>query len=677
MCGIAGYVQQGPLIPATLEAMMRQISHRGPDGFGVKELQSRGDRASSQGHSLWNCALGHRRLAIIDLEGGGQPMSNLSNHAEDSHHRKAWWITYNGEVYNHQALRTQLETRGHRFTTRSDTEAMLHLVAESAGEPHKLAAAMLQLDGMFAFAMWDEASGRLILARDRVGIKPLYYAMLPQSIGGQGLAFASELRAVLAHPYVPRTLCSQGLASYFFLDYAQAPYTLIEGVLKLEPGTFLCWKDGHIEHGGPVRYWSLEAATRKPAPAGHALVPDVRKQLETAVESQLLADVPIGVFLSGGLDSSLVGAIAQQAAAKSAAGHANGQLKTFTIKFEDPRFDESGFARQVSEHIGSEHIEETLSQTRLIAHASQALDCLDEPIADPSIIPTYVLSSLAARHVKVALGGDGGDELWGGYPTYKAHRLASYYQLVPRALREYFINPLVQALPVRHEYQPFEWKAKRFALRWDDEPLTRHLRWMSNLDTADLAKAMQSISDRQLGSVPRPFASKLEELQLLRAGTSNRVDLIGQMLMLDFSTYLPGSVLSKVDRASMAHGLEVRPPLLANSMVDLAYSIPASIKMPGGTAKGLLKQVAQTYLPAEIIHRKKKGFAIPLASWVTPKGPLRHFVDAAFTSERLWQAAPLSRAFFEQLRSEHDSMKADRSRALWALAVLHHWYERL
>ena len=656
---------------------MQCISHRGPDGQGMREIGSSGTSSNGQVLSPWRCALGHRRLAIIDLEGGAQPMSNREEVTPDG---CAWWITYNGEVYNHQSLRVQLESCGHRFTTRSDTEAILHLVQETKGDPQRLAAALLQLDGMFAFAIWDESSGRLILARDRVGIKPLYYAMLPEAIGGSGIVFASELRSVLAHSLVPRSLCPQGVASYFFLDYAHAPHTLIKGVYKLEPGTFLTWKDGRIEHDGPVRYWNVEHIRQSQKSQDRVSVINVRQKLETAIDSQLLSDVPVGVFLSGGLDSSLVAALAQQSSKKSFSGHAHGPLKTFTIKFEDPRFDESQFAKQVSEHIGSVHIEETLTQHRLLAIASQALDCLDEPIADPSIIPTFVLSSLASRYVKVALGGDGGDELWGGYPTYKAHQLAAYYSCVPSALREYFINPLVKALPVRHAYQSLEWKAKRFALRWDNEPLVRHLRWMSDLDMSDLAKAVHSPESFQSGAVPLAFAKQVGDDQHpshRQTGATATGAMVDQMLRLDFATYLPGSVLAKVDRASMANGLEVRPPLLANHMIDLAYSIPASIKMPGGNAKGLLKQAAKAYLPDEIIYRKKKGFAIPLASWVTPKGPLRHFVDAAFNSKRLWEAAPLNRSFFEQLRSEHDSMQADRSRALWALAVLHHWYERL
>jgi len=635
MCGIAGYVQSSPAPPdpRIINAMMGCIAHRGPDGSGVWTTQ-RGD---------WSVSLAHRRLAIIDLEGGKQPMGNEDGSLQ---------ITYNGELYNHLALHDDLAAKGHTFRTRSDTEAIIHHIQEYGGATG--GEGLAAFDGMFAFALWDQNRGRLLLARDRVGIKPLFYAALPDG----GLAFASELTALMAHPAIGREIDPNGLASFLFLDYAHAPTSLFKGVHKLEQGCFVAWSDGKLE--APRRYWSMAEKTQSP-PRDGTLVRRVREGLNEAVRSQLLADVPVGVFLSGGIDSSLVAALATR--------HHSGRLKTFTIRFDDPQFDESPFARIVADHIGSEHIEERLTQTSLLESVGAALDCLDEPLADPSIIPTFILSRLASRHVKVALGGDGGDELWGGYPTYKAHSMADRYASLPRAIRTGLIEPLVRRLPVRPGYQTFEWKAKRFALRWDDDPLTRHLRWMSSLDLADLALAMPGHSPLPPHALPRSFA------EIIRAPRTG--DPLNDIMRLDFATYLPGSVLTKVDRASMAHGLEVRPPLLANAMIDLAFSLPSKLKIHGATTKALLKAAAAAYLPQQIIHRRKKGFAIPLAAWLKAGGPLRDRLDGALGDGPLWYTGILNRAAFIRWREEHDTSRADRSRPLWAAIVLDHWLRRL
>jgi asparagine synthase (glutamine-hydrolysing) len=625
VCGIAGFIQREPPAPELIGQMARQLAHRGPDGTGIWCARWNG----------WTIALAHTRLAIIDLDGGRQPMANQDGSAR---------ITYNGEVYAHRELRRNLEARGHRFRTNSDTEAVLHHLEDASDDP---ARGLAGLDGMFALALWDQSRGRLLLARDRVGIKPLYYAALPDG----GIVFASELTALLRHPDVDRTIDPDALASYFFMDYCMAPGCIVQGARKLEPACLVEWRDGFIEKPRP--YWSVQDRLSHPTLPREESVACVRARLEEAVVSRLTSDVPVGLFLSGGVDSSIVGALA--------ARHSPARLKTFTIQMEDRDFDQSAAARQVAAHIGSEHIEEPLTARSLLEEVDAALGCLDEPLADPSLIPTYVLSRLAARHVKVVLGGDGADELWGGYPTLMAHALAPAYGALPLPLRRALVEPFIRALPVHHGYQSLEWKAKRFALRWDDDAAVRHLRWMSNLDLAHLGEALGTRPSLPAWFVPH-------------AAAPASGDTLNDIMRLDFRTYLPGAVLAKVDRASMAHGLEVRPPLLSNALIDLAFSLPSSVKARGRRSKIILRGAAADLLPRDAVMRPKKGFAIPLARWL--RGPLRQRLDAALGPGPLRDLGLLQLPVFARWRDEHNERRVDRSRPLWALIVLDHWMRR-
>jgi asparagine synthase (glutamine-hydrolysing) len=635
MCGIAGFVQRTPPPPGVIERMTGCLAHRGPDGDGVWRGRC-GD---------WHIALGHRRLAILDIAGGAQPMGTADGASQ---------ITYNGEIFNHLALRRDLEARGHAFRTRSDTEVILHHLHEHGASRDR---GLPALDGMFAFAHWDARRGELLLTRDRCGIKPLYHASLPDG----GLAFASELTSLLQHPAIPQDLDPDAVASYFFMDYAHAPSSFLRAVRKLEPASFLTWncatEPATAQVSASTRYWSPPLSPTNPSRDRRALASQIRDSLNTSVAEQLIADVPVGVFLSGGLDSSMVAALARR--------NHTGPLKTFTIRLADPDFDQSSYARTVAEHLGTEHIEQPLTEEILLDSLDVALDALDEPLADPSLIPTHALSAVAARHVKVVLGGDGADELWAGYPTCKAHRLARLYALIPRAVRAALVEPLIHALPVRHGYQSLEWKARRFVHRWDDRSAARHLRWMSTLDLPDLAEALAN--SPSMSAFPEPFRAA--------AASASTCDAIADILRLDFETYMPGAVLTKVDRASMSCGLEVRPPMLANRMVDLAFGIPSSLKMRGNRTKALLKDAAAPLLPRDIIHRRKMGFAIPLARWL--RGPLNDRLHAALDSGPLWSTGLLRSAPFQAWAAEHESLRADRSRPLWALLVFDHWLRRI
>ncbi len=608
MCGIVGQIRR-EAAPDKLRAMLAAVAHRGPDGEGV--WTATGD---------WCVELGHRRLSIIDIETGAQPMSSADVH-----------IVYNGEVYNFVALRMALQTAGGVFRTRSDTEVVLeHVRRHDVG-------GLAELNGMFAFAVWDAPRRRLLLARDRAGVKPLYYATLPDG----GIAFGSELSAVLIATG-PQPLCGDAIASYFFLDYVQQPLAMTEGVHKLAPGHSIAWHDGAL--GEPQPFWSM------PARQSTAPRDDLWQQLGDAVESHLVADVPVGVFLSGGVDSSVVAALA--------AARTGRRLKAFTIGFSDPTFDETAEAEIAARAIGVEHIVERLDERNLLDIVDAALDGLDEPLADPSLLPTHLLSRLAARHVKVVLSGDGGDELFGGYATYRAHVYARYFAWAPSLLRRGLMQA-VNRLPIDDRYQSFEWKARRFTQRWDDRAARRHLRWLSGLDLDELSAA-----------VPRSRAEMLIE----QISPPSSRDTLADIMSLDFATYLPGSVLTKVDRASMAHGLEARPPLLDNRVVQAALSMPSRLSFRGAEGKISLKQAASGHLPKAIVWRKKKGFGIPLSRWL--RGALRDKLRVAVASSPLWETGWVDPRAFQRYEKEHVDGKADWSKPLWALLVLDRWMRR-
>jgi asparagine synthase (glutamine-hydrolysing) len=411
------------------------------------------------------------------------------------------------------------------------------------------------------------------------------------------------------------------------------------------------WNLGQLSE--PKLYWSLDEV--RPAaqiPTEQAVKDELWEKLGEAVERQLIADVPVGIFLSGGIDSSVIAAVAQRRRREP--------LTTFTIAVEDPDFDESAYARTVASHLKTHHIEKLLSRDALFHYVDRALDCLDEPLADPSVLPTYLLSELAREHVKVVLGGDGGDELWSGYPTYWAHHWGNLYGHFPKVLRQGVVSPLVSRLPLNLRYQSFEWKAKRFFLRWDEDSRRRHLRWMSSTDLPLLR--------RLLPGGPSEPASLADGISLPETDAGNA------LLALDFKTYLPGSVLAKVDRASMAHGLEVRPPFLDAEIVDFSFSLPSRLKQRKKIGKYLLKAAAQGKLPDEILHRKKKGFGIPLARWL--RGPLEARVKRVLAESPAWDGGVLSREAFQLAYDSLVSSREDTSKPLWALLVLDHWMRK-
>lgn len=616
MCGIAGFIdREGD--PEVLSRMLEALRSRGPDGSGTVAVR----------HGDFHVMFGHRRLSIIDLEGGKQPMSTADGRGS--------LITYNGETYNFESIREKWAARGERFATRSDTEAVLVQLARLGAE------GLRELDGMFALGLW--AGDRLLLARDRYGVKPLYYAPLP----GGGIAFASELGALFAHPGIERRIDAEGLLSYLASDYAHAPLTLAKNVRKLEPGASLEWKDGSI--AAPRRYWSVPVVG---AGRGRPRAQELWERLDAAVERQMIADVPVGVLLSGGLDSSCVGVLA--------ARHAKGRLSTFSVGFEDASFDESEYARLMASRLGSRHHERFLTSSNVLGVIDEALDRLDEPLGDHAYLPNYLLCQMVSEHVKVALGGDACDELWGGYPTYRAHRLASVYRLAPGLLHRVLRDRVVPHLPVSDAYQAWDWKVRKFTGGYHADLSQRHFEWMLSVSLPELSQAMPG----QSPALPAVF----------RTPSPSAADPISGALALDLVTYLPGSILTKVDRSSMAHGLEVRPPFLDNAFVEWSLAQPSRSKVSFRGGKLLVKEAARPHVPAAIVDRKKRGFGMPVVAWM--RGVLQPRVAEAFSNDRLFEPGLLDRDTFLRWNDAHRAGRADYGKVLWALVVLDHWVRR-
>ena len=624
MCGIAGYaaLRAGATLDvAPVRAMLPRLAHRGPDDEGV--------------HSATGVVLGHRRLSVIDVEGGHQPLFGASDDTV---------IVANGEIYNYRELRTELEARGHRFRTASDTEVAAHAY-DAWGLDF-----LDRLDGMYALAVWDGARQRLVLARDRMGEKPLYVAETPDQ-----LVFASELSAVMAHPAVAAHVDPVSLSAYLTLEYVPAPASLLRGVSKLEPAELLVLERGVVERR---KYWRLGAngAAAPAAPASYTgAVERLRSLLESAVRTRLVADVPLGVLLSGGIDSSAVAALAARA----------GPVSTFSIGFDEPSFDESVHARAVARHIGSEHYERVVRASQMPELVPRLGALLDEPIGDASILPTWVLSRFAREHVTVALGGDGGDELFAGYPMHQGHRVARPIRWLPRAIGT-AATRAVRGLPVSHDNFAFGFKVSTF-LRgaWERAP-RNHAYWMASFTPAEQRLLLAPSALEAAGEAARALDA-VERAWRESAG----LPFLARACHLDASTYLPNDILTKVDRASMAVALEVRAPLLARDVVEFAFSLPDAWRMRRLTGKRILRDAVRPLLPASILERPKKGFGMPVAAWLN--GPLRPLTDAVLEPERLRRAGLFRPDAVAQLLREHRAGRTDHRKPLWTLLVFELW----
>lgn len=624
MCGILGIIQgyrEQSADKRTARAMAAAMAHRGPDDEGF--------------YYRGSVVLGMRRLAIIDLPGGHQPISN-----EDG----TIWVVFNGEIYNFAMLRQDLEARGHQFRTQSDTEVIVHLYEE-------LGDGLLEhLNGMFAFALWDETKQRLLIARDRMGEKPLYYSELPDHT----FAFASELKALLQHPRIERRVDLRALRKYLTYEFVPSPYSIIEGVRKLPPAHKLVWQRSGWR---TERYWSLSYARPKLKISAIEAAEEVRVRLGEAVRQRLVADVPVGILLSGGVDSSAVAALACEAGST--------RVKTFSIGFEEKSFDESSYARSVAKHLGTEHHEQRFTEREMLAILPDIPRLLDEPLGDASLIPTYLLSRFARGQVTVALGGDGGDELFAGYPTYPAHRLATLYRALPRLVREGLIEPAVARLPVSIENLSFDYRARRFVGSATLPAGMRHTLWMGSFDPQQqrlllAPDVIEACPDEEVYEEVKGFEF-----------SSNGESLVESMMRLDATHYLSECVLVKVDRASMAASLEVRAPFLDHTFIEYLTCLPIGLKLRGLTTKYILRRAMRDRLPARITARPKKGFGIPVAKWL--KGELRELVNDTFAQGRLREQGLFSPAYVQQLVAEHEKGIADNRKLLWTLLMFELW----
>jgi asparagine synthase (glutamine-hydrolysing) len=600
--------------------MCLTLRHRGPDDYGV--------------FAAGPAAIGMTRLSIIDLAGGHQPIHNEDRSA---------WIVYNGETYNSPELRELLEHR-HQFYTRSDTEVLLHAY-EEWGQ------AMLdRLRGMFAFAIWDARRGSLLLARDRLGIKPLYYAL-----AGDWLVFGSEIKAILRAPCVARELDSEALDAYLSFNYIPAPMSIFKGVRKLPAGHLLRCGRGEVR---VAKYWDLDCTPQQSADE-EACAQQLRAILDDSVRAHLLSDVPIGVLLSGGVDSSAVTALA--------ARNYRGRVKTFSVGFEEKSFNELQAARLVARTYGTDHHEDLVTPDAA-ALVERIVDHFDEPFADSSALPTFLVSQMAAREVKVVLSGDGGDETFAGYLTYTADALAETYQRLPALLRRCVIEPLVAHLPVSDEKVSLDYMAKRFVAGAHLPPLQRHHSWKVIFAEQD---------KRRLYARDWAAALRLEDPISILAGFYDSLDganFITKLQYVDTKTYLPDDILTKVDRMSMAHSLETRPPLLDHHVVEYAASLPAHTKLRGMQRKVVLRRAVSDLLPAPLLRRRKHGFSIPLAAWL--RRDLRSLVADALAPAALRRVGIFDDREVGRLVDDHWCGRRDLSRNIWGLLMFMIWHDR-
>ena len=617
MCGICGIASAGSEPdPATLQAMSEALVHRGPDSDGAFLEGSVG--------------LAARRLAIIDVAGGDQPITNEDGRLQ---------VVHNGEIYNHRELRERLRRRGHAFRTESDAEVLVHLYEERGAD------LVQELRGMFAFALWDVRSGDLLLARDRFGIKPLYY----HEHGGR-LSFASELKALVRDPAVPTDLDPRALESYLAFNSIPAPLSIYRGVCKLPAGHTLTWS----RHGTRLH----EYGRPRPAPADQLrreskrdLAEELLERLRDSVRAHLVSDVPVGVLLSGGIDSSTITALAAQEAGTA--------LKTFSIGFEERSFDELERARLVARRYGTDHHELVL-RPDTVELLPRLVGSFDEPFGDSSALPTYLVSRLAADHLKVALSGEGGDEMFGGYYTYVADLMAP--RLAPATG---LVRPVVERLPSSSRRVSFDYKAKRFVRGARLPPLERHHAW-KEIFTPEARRELTDSSD----------GSGFDPLDAYRRCWSETAgaEPLSRLQDVDLRVYLVDDLLVKVDRASMAHSLETRVPFLDPVVAELAQALPTKLKVRGLGKKRLLREAARGLLPRRIVDGRKRGFSIPAAAWL--RGELEPFAREVLSPDRVRSRGYLRPEAVTRVLDRHVAGGEDLSRQLWGLLMLSLWLDQ-
>jgi asparagine synthase (glutamine-hydrolysing) len=621
MCGIAGFIDQRKILAGderagVLDRMCRRIAHRGPDDQGTM----------IEG----GVALGMRRLSIIDLAGGHQPISGCGGRVS---------VVFNGEIYNYRELQKELEERGHPFHTHSDTEAIVHAYEQYG------ARCVESLRGMFAFALWDSRDRTLFIARDRVGKKPLYYTETPEG----SFVFGSELKSLLDHPHVRREINLEALDAYLSLGYVPEEMSIFRGVHKLEPGCHLTLRDEKLTI---ERYWDFTYEPLRETRSEEDYVAELRALIEEAVRIRLVADVPLGAFLSGGIDSSTVVAMM--------ARHTSQPVKTFSIGFHEESYSELEYARLTAEHFGTEHHEfiVTPDVCRIVEDLAWHFD---EPFADTSAVPTYMVSKLAREHVKVVLSGDGGDELFAGYTRYVVDRRRGGFARLPRVVREGLMRPVSRRLP--HG----AW-GRNYLYNVTLDPLSRYLDSVSAFTTLN-KRSLYAREFRERLGADGDLTARLFETHAARVRSGEPLDAL---LYLDSKTYLPGDILTKVDRMSMAVSLEARVPLLDHQLIEFVTRIPASLKMKGLETKYIFKRAARGLVPDRILDRPKQGFDVPLQRWINHE--LREQIRETLTGPRAHARGYFDPAYVALLFDEHERGRRDHSTPLWTLFMLELWH---
>ncbi|MFT5525152.1 MAG: asparagine synthase (glutamine-hydrolyzing) [Pirellulaceae bacterium] len=633
MCGIAGALwtdERLAIAPATVDKMMEVLSHRGPDERGTFA----GDfRSRPPFEDLPGVALGFRRLSVIDIDGGQQPMHN-----ED----KTVWVVCNGEIYNYQSLRNRLEGNGHAFRTNSDIESLVHLYEDEGPDCFR------HINGMFAAAIWDSSNHRLVLARDRMGQKPLVYHVEPSRI-----SFASELKSLLQIPGIDRTIDPGAIDEYLTYQYVPHPNSIFKNIKKLAPGHVAVFEKDRLQ----VRpYWKLDPTSERdwnPADATEEL----KRLLTDSVQLRMQSDVPLGAFLSGGVDSSLIVALMSK--------FSDRPIKTFSIGFEHPEYDETSHAKLVAKHLGTDHHE-----FRVTGDIAELLPQLahhfDEPFGDSSAVPTWHVAQQAREHVTVALSGDGGDELFAGYQRYRAARLGSRIDAMP-PIQWLMGLRIWQALPGVRQKSLLR-RAKRFSQSIAQSPSRRYLEWVAIFQESQRGELYQDDFLEQLpGSDPHTFLKS-------NWSKAESRDVVTTASLTDLATYLPCDLMTKVDITTMAHGLECRQPMLDHRLVEFAASLPIHLKYRWGRGKRILQQAFGDLLPATIWKRKKMGFGAPIAEW------FRHSLKD-LTRDTLLGDNTKSHQFFRpdtirNLIADHNSMRFDHSYRLWSLLMFELWLQK-
>ncbi len=613
-----------------IDRMSARLDHRGPDSHGKFELP--------------HLAFGIRRLSIIDLETGDQPLSNETGDVT---------LVFNGEIYNYRELRQALICRGHRFKTRSDGEVIAHLYEDQGPD------FVRELNGMFAIALWDDRAKRLVLARDRAGEKPLYYWHRDST-----LVFASEIKALFEYPGIGRSLDRDALAQYFFYGYFPAPRSAYAEIKKLPAAHRLVAERGRI---AVEPFWRLQDYLRPPGrppltrQEEGARVEELRERLRQAAVSRLVSDVPLGVFLSGGIDSSTLVATMSELSP--------GNVNTFSVAFREKTFNEEEYAGFVARQFRTKHHVMTADPANVREALILLADHLDEPIADPAVIPTFLLSRFARQDIKVALSGEGSDELFGGYPTYLGARLAEGYARLPRFFRRKVTGRLSRFLPVSSSAVPTGLFFRRFLAYAERNPAERHQIWFGMFSPEELDQLFSPEWRGSASPSARIFSPLVQALEGARFE-----ETVAEMLYLDFRMYLEDNLLVKIDRASMACSLELRTPYLDHRLVEFAAGLPASLKVRRFQLKSILKKAVEKWLPHEIVYRQKRGFSVPIAQWI--RRELRPLVEETLAAEKLKCQGVFDVAFVRRLLNEHWSGRADNRKALWTLLCFQLWYDR-